>query len=85
MGSPLAEKHIRPRRRPLDPISIDMRCLVIRAYVLIEADQTRVKEIQDALPQIELDGSRVVTVDVVAGPYDLVAMVESTDLAQLGR
>lgn len=57
----------------------------VRAYVLIEADQTRVKEIQEALPEIELDGSRVVTVDVVAGPYDLIAMVESTDTGQLGR
>ena len=58
---------------------------MVRAYVLIEADQTRVKEIQEQLPAIELDGSRVVTVDVVAGPYDLIATVESTDLAQLGR
>ena len=57
----------------------------VRAYVLIEADQTRVREIQEALPEIELEGSRVVSVDVVAGPYDLIATVESTDLAQLGR
>lgn len=58
---------------------------MVRAVVLIEADQTRVKEIKETLPEIELDGSRVVTVDVVAGPYDLIATVESTDLAQLGR
>lgn len=57
----------------------------IRAYVLIEADQTRVQEIKETLPQIELDGSRVVSVEVVAGPYDLVALVESTDIGQLGR
>lgn len=59
--------------------------MAIRAYVLIEADQTRVKEIKDALPAIELEGSRVVACDVVAGPYDLIATVESTDIAQLGR
>jgi hypothetical protein len=57
----------------------------VRAFVLIEADQTRVKEIKEALPEIELDGSQVVSVEVVAGPYDLIATVESTDLAQLGR
>jgi hypothetical protein len=57
----------------------------VRAYVLIEADQTRVQEIKETLPEIELDGSRVVTVEVVTGPYDLIATVESTDLAQLGR
>lgn len=59
--------------------------MAVRAYVLIEADQTRVKEIKEALPEIELDGSRIVHVEVVAGPYDLIATVESTDLAQLGR
>jgi len=57
----------------------------VRAYVLIEADQTRAREIKEALPEIELDGSRVLSVEVVAGPYDLVAVVESADLAQLGR
>jgi DNA-binding Lrp family transcriptional regulator len=59
--------------------------MAIRAYVLIEADQTRVKEIKEILPEIELEGSRVVDCDVVTGPYDLVATVESTDIAQLGR
>lgn len=57
----------------------------VRAYVLIEADQTRVQELRATLPEIELDGSRVVQVDVVSGPYDLIATVESVDLAQLGR
>jgi hypothetical protein len=58
---------------------------MVRAYVLIEADQTRVREIREALPEIELDGSRVVAVEIVAGPYDLIATVESRDLVQLGR
>ncbi len=57
----------------------------VRAFVLIEADQTRVEELRDALPEIELDGSQVTSVAVVSGPYDLIATVESTDLAQLGR
>lgn len=59
--------------------------MTVQAYVLIEADQTRVQEIREALPEIELDGSRVVRVDVVTGPFDLIATVESTDIAQLGR
>jgi uncharacterized protein with GYD domain len=58
---------------------------MIRAYVLVEADQTRVREIQDTLREMTLDGSRITSVDVVAGPYDLIATVESPDLAQLGR
>ena len=59
--------------------------MAIRAYILIEADQTRVAEIKDTLPEIELEGSRVVACEAVTGPYDLIATVESTDLAQLGR
>ncbi len=59
--------------------------MAVRAYVLIEADQTRVKELKETLPEIQLEGSRVLSVDVVAGPYDLVATIESADLAQLGR
>jgi len=57
----------------------------VRAFILIEADQTRVEELRDALPEIELDGSRITAVAVVSGPYDLIATVESSDLAQLGR
>ena len=57
----------------------------VRAYVLIEADQTRVAELKETLPLIELDGSRIVAIDAVAGPWDLIAQVESTDFQQLGR
>jgi hypothetical protein len=57
----------------------------VRAFVLIEADQTRVDELRDYLPELVLAGSRVVWAEVVTGPYDLIALVESTDLKQLGE
>ena len=57
----------------------------VRAYVLVEADQTRVEELKATLPDIQLDGSSIVRADIVAGPYDLVLAVESTDLSQLGH
>jgi DNA-binding Lrp family transcriptional regulator len=59
--------------------------VAVHAFVMIEADQTRVDELRETLPEIELDGSRITDVWVVSGPYDLIARVESTDLAQLGR
>ncbi|MEP6872023.1 MAG: hypothetical protein ABI939_09285 [Anaerolineaceae bacterium] len=59
--------------------------MTVRAFVLIEADQTRVQELKETLPDIELAGSAVLRCDVVAGPYDLVCEVESTDLSQLGH
>lgn len=59
--------------------------MAVRAYVLIEADQTRVQELRETLPGIQLDGSAVVRCEAVAGPYDLVCEVESTDLTQLAH
>lgn len=57
----------------------------VRAFVLVEADQTRVQELKESLPEIQLEGSRVVRAEIVTGPYDLVLEVESTDLSQLGH
>ena len=57
----------------------------VRAYVLVEADQTRIQELKETLPEIQLEGSRVVRAEIVTGPYDLVLEVESTDLSQLGH
>lgn len=59
--------------------------MTVRGYVLIECDQTRVLELKESLSLIELDGSRITAIDAVAGPWDLVAQVESTDFQQLGR
>lgn len=59
--------------------------MAVRAYVLVEADQTRVEELREMLPEIQLEGSRILRAEIVAGPYDLVLEVESTDLSQLGH
>lgn len=59
--------------------------MAVRAYVLVEADQTRVEELRETLPEIQLEGSRILRAEIVTGPYDLVLEVESTDLSQLGH
>lgn len=38
--------------------------MTVRAYVLIEADQTRVGELRDTLPDIDLEGSKVTDIGV---------------------
>jgi uncharacterized protein with GYD domain len=58
---------------------------MIQAYVLIEAEPTRVPDLMKELPNLELDGSVIRTVHAVTGRYDLIALVESPDLQQLGR
>ncbi len=58
---------------------------MIQAYVLIEAEPTRVQDLVKELANMELDGSVIRQVHVVTGRYDLIAFVESPDLHQLGR
>jgi DNA-binding Lrp family transcriptional regulator len=58
---------------------------VIQAYVLIEAEPTRVQDLIKELPNMELDGSVIKQVHAVTGRYDLIAFVESPDLQSLGN
>jgi uncharacterized protein with GYD domain len=58
---------------------------MIFAYVLIEAEPTRVQDLIKELPNMELDGSVIRQVHAVTGRYDLIAYVESPDIASLGN
>jgi uncharacterized protein with GYD domain len=58
---------------------------MIQAYVLIEAEPTRVQDLMKELPGMELEGSVIKQCHAVTGRYDLIAFVESPDIQQLGR
>lgn len=58
---------------------------MIQAYVLIEAEPSRVQDLIRELPDMELEGSVIRQVHAVTGRYDLIAFVESPDLASLGN
>lgn len=58
---------------------------MIHAYVLIEAEPTRVPDLIKELPNMELDGSVIKQVHAVTGRYDLIAFVESPDIQSLGN
>jgi uncharacterized protein with GYD domain len=58
---------------------------MIQAYVLIEAEPTRVPDLVKELAYMELEGSVITAIHAVTGRYDLIAFVESPDLQQLGR
>lgn len=51
-----------------------------KAYVLIETAVGKTREVAGALR--ELKGVR--SADVVTGPYDIIAVVEGTDLGSIG-
>ncbi len=58
---------------------------MLNAYVLIEAEPTRVQDLMQELPNMELDGSVIKQVHAVTGRYDLIAFIESPDLQSLGN
>jgi uncharacterized protein with GYD domain len=58
---------------------------MLYAYVLIEAEPSRVQELIRELPNMELEGSVIKQVHAVTGRYDLIAFVESPDLQSLGN
>ena len=58
---------------------------MIQAYVLIEAEPTRVQDLMKELPGMELEGSVIKHPHAVTGHFDLVAFVESPDLQSLGN
>jgi len=58
---------------------------MIQAYVLIEAEPTRVQELIQELAHMELEGSVIKTIHAVTGRFDLIAFVESPDLKSLGN
>ncbi len=57
---------------------------MIQALVLIEAEPSRVQDLMEELPGMELASSLIQHVYAVTGRYDLVALVESPDLVSLG-
>ena len=58
---------------------------MIHAYVLIEAEPSRVQDLIKELRDMELEGSVIKQVHAVTGRYDLIAFVESPDLQSLGN
>ncbi len=48
---------------------------MVNAYVLIEAEPTRVQDLIKELPDMELEGSVIKQVHAVTGRYDVIALV----------
>lgn len=57
---------------------------MIRAFVFIEAEPSRVQELVGELHSMQLANSVIKEVYGVSGRWDLVAVVESPDLQSLG-
>jgi DNA-binding Lrp family transcriptional regulator len=57
----------------------------MRAYVLIESAVGNAGEIAKGVKKVKLKDAKVVSVEAVTGPFDVIALLESDDLDKLGR
>lgn len=57
----------------------------MRAYVLIESAVGKAKAVGEGVKKLNLADARVLSVDAVTGPFDVIALLESDDLDKLGR
>ena len=57
---------------------------MLQAFVFVEAEPSRIQELVEELPDLELDNSVIKQVHAVTGRYDLVLLVESPDIQSLG-
>lgn len=55
--------------------------MATRAYILVETAVGKTREVVTALRRVE----GVISVDVVTGPYDIIALVETEDLHGVGN
>jgi len=57
----------------------------VRAYVLIESAVGKANAVAEGVRKISFNDSKVISVDAVTGPFDVIALLESDDLDKLGR
>ena len=58
--------------------------MAVRGYVLIEAEVGRSKGVGDSVLALKHSDARVVSVDTVTGPFDVIVQLEADDLDKLG-
>lgn len=59
--------------------------MAIRGYVLVETDVGRTQSVGDAIRQLTPALARIIAVDTVTGPYDVIVQLEADDLDSLGK
>jgi len=57
----------------------------LRAYILIESEVGRAGEVAKGVEGLTFNEAKVVAVDAVTGPFDVIAQLEAEDLDDIGR
>jgi DNA-binding Lrp family transcriptional regulator len=59
--------------------------VAIRGYVLIETEVGGAKSVGEAMQRLNQRDVRLIAVDTVTGPYDVIVQLEADDLDRLGN
>lgn len=59
--------------------------MAVRGYVLIEAEVGKAKAVAEAISKMTHSDARVLAVDTVTGPFDVIVQLEADDLDRLGN
>lgn len=59
--------------------------MAVRGYVLIEAEVGKAKAVGESVQGVTHNDARVVAVDTVTGPFDVIVQLEADDLDKLGN
>jgi DNA-binding Lrp family transcriptional regulator len=58
---------------------------MIRGYVLIETEVGATQSVGDTVRALRSAHARIIAVDTVTGPYDVIVQLEAEDLDRLGK
>ncbi len=59
--------------------------MAVRGYVLIESEVGEAKSVGEAVQRLSHADARVISVDTVTGPFDVIVQLEADDLDKLGN
>jgi DNA-binding Lrp family transcriptional regulator len=59
--------------------------MAVRGYVLIEAEVGKAKAVGEAVTGLRHADAKVLAVDTVTGPFDVIVQLEADDLDRLGN
>ncbi len=59
--------------------------MAIRGYILVETEVGRTQAVGNAVRALASSNARVLAVDTVTGPFDVIVQLEAADLDLLGK
>jgi DNA-binding Lrp family transcriptional regulator len=57
----------------------------MKAYVLVETEMGQIGKVAEHIQGLEMAEARLLTADAVTGPFDVIVIVETSDLETLIR